>query len=121
MANIGEGFKSIFLAGIGAAALTSEKAKEVVDKMISRGELTVEQGKQINEELQHKANDATQAVRETALEARMTAMNAEERAAFAAKAAEIAAKLNASAEVVEAEVVEEGAGESAADEEEPEA
>ena len=116
MAGIGDGFKNIFLAGIGAAALTADAAKEVVDKMIAKGELTVEQGKSINEELKRKASESTTSVRDTALEARMSMMSAEERAAFAAKAAELAAKLDAkeaekaAAEApveVEAEVVDE--------------
>lgn len=43
----------ILLAGIGALALTGEKAKEVLDELVKRGELTVEQGKVLNEELRH--------------------------------------------------------------------
>ncbi|WP_308776520.1 DUF554 family protein, partial [uncultured Bilophila sp.] len=33
---------------IGAMAITGEKTKELVDQLISKGELTVDQGKQIN-------------------------------------------------------------------------
>ena len=54
MATIGDGFKDIFLAGIGAMAITAEKSKDLVDQLISKGELTVDQGKQINTELKHK-------------------------------------------------------------------
>ncbi|RDB62799.1 hypothetical protein C1878_07150 [Gordonibacter sp. 28C] len=97
MATIGDGFKDIFLAGIGAMAITAEKSKELVDQLISKGELTVDQGKQINTELKHKAEDVAQTVRYDALEARMAAMTPEERAAFAAKAAEFAAKADAKA------------------------
>lgn len=92
MAYFSDGFKDIFLAGIGAMALTGEKAKEMVDRLIAKGELTVEQGKVINSELKHKVEAATQAVRYDVLEARMAAMSAQERAEFAAKAAEFAAK-----------------------------
>lgn len=95
MTAIGDGFKNIFLAGIGAMAITGEKSKELVDQLVAKGELTVDQGKQINSELQHKANEATQGVRDGALEARMAAMSPEERERFAAKAAEIAADQNA--------------------------
>jgi len=45
--------KKIILAGIGAAATTTEKTKEIVDDLVKRGELTVEQGKVLNEELKH--------------------------------------------------------------------
>ncbi|HIW76499.1 MULTISPECIES: phasin family protein [Gordonibacter] len=97
MATIGDGFKDIFLAGIGAMAITAEKSKDLVDQLITKGELTVDQGKQINSELKHKADDLAASVRYDALEARMAVMTPEERAEFAAKAAEIAAKANAKA------------------------
>ena len=90
MATIGDGFKDIFLAGIGAMAITAEKSKDLVDQLISKGELTVDQGKQINTELKHEAEDVASTLRYDALEARMAVMTPEERAAFAAKAAEIA-------------------------------
>lgn len=92
MAAIGDGFKDIFLAGVGAMAITGEKAKDLVDTLISKGELTVDQGKQINTELKRKADAAVESMRFDALEARMSVMTPEERAAFAAKAAEIAAR-----------------------------
>lgn len=104
MANFSDGFKDIFLAGIGAMAITGEKTKDLVDQLISKGELTVDQGKQINSELKHKAEDVAASVRYDVLEARMAAMSPEERAAFAAKAAEIAEKANAQAAAPEAEV-----------------
>lgn len=95
MASIGDGFKDIFLAGVGAMAITGEKAKGLVDQLIEKGELTVDQGKQINTELTRKATEAVQSMRDDALEARMAVMTPEERAAFAAKAAEIANRANA--------------------------
>lgn len=98
MANLGDGFKDIFLAGIGAMAMTGEKTKELVDQLIAKGELTVDQGKQINTELKHKAQDAANTVEADLLEARMAAMTPEERAAFAAKVADIAAKVDAKAD-----------------------
>ncbi|MEI2995934.1 MAG: hypothetical protein V8T19_01965 [Senegalimassilia anaerobia] len=92
MATIGDGFKDIFLAGVGAMAITGEKATDLVSTLIAKGELTVEQGKQINTELAHKAANVAQSARFDALEARMSVMTPEEREAFAAKAAEIAAR-----------------------------
>lgn len=53
MNGIGENVKKIFLAGIGAVAVTTEKSKELLDEMVKKGELTVEQGKVLNEELKH--------------------------------------------------------------------
>lgn len=97
MANLGDGFKNIFLAGIGAMAITGEKTKELVDQLVAKGELTVDQGKEINSELRHKAESAVGTARDGALEAYMAAMTPEQRAEFAAKAAEFAAKADAEA------------------------
>lgn len=55
--DVGEGMKKILLAGIGAVATTAESAKDIVDDLVKKGELTVEQGKVVNEELKHKAKD----------------------------------------------------------------
>lgn len=55
--SISDDLKKILLAGIGAAAITVEKSKEVVDSLIKKGELTVEQGKVINEELKRKVTE----------------------------------------------------------------
>lgn len=53
MDGIGENVKKLLLAGIGAVATTTEKSKELLDEMVKKGELTVEQGKVLNEELKH--------------------------------------------------------------------
>ncbi len=53
--SIGEDLKEVLLAGIGAVAVTAEKTQQIVDKLIKKGEITVEQGKVLNEELKHKA------------------------------------------------------------------
>lgn len=49
---IGDGLKKIILMGIGAAAMTAEKSQQVVDELVKKGELTVEQGKELNKDLQ---------------------------------------------------------------------
>ena len=48
-----EGLKKILYAGIGTVAVTAEKMKDVLDVMIEKGEMTVEQGKVLNQELKH--------------------------------------------------------------------
>ena len=50
---LGENVKKLLLAGVGAAATTVEKSKEILDDLVEKGELTVEQGKALNEELKH--------------------------------------------------------------------
>ena len=58
---ISDGLRKIFLAGVGAVATTADAAKDLVDQLVKKGELTVEQGKVLNEELKHtvknKVND----------------------------------------------------------------
>ncbi len=49
--------KKVLLAGIGAVAITAEKSKEVVDQFVTKGELTVEQGKVLNEELKRNLQE----------------------------------------------------------------
>ncbi len=99
-----KGFRDIFLAGVGAMAITGEKAKEVLDTLIEKGGVTVEQGKDINRELQHKASEAVSQVRTESIAAAMKAMSAEERAEFAATVAKLAAEPEKEAEEAPAEV-----------------
>ncbi|WP_313468009.1 hypothetical protein [Carnobacterium sp.] len=49
--------KKIILAGIGGATLTYEKAEEMLDKLVGKGKLTVEQGKLLNQELIRKKKE----------------------------------------------------------------
>lgn len=56
MEKLGENVKKLLLAGIGAA----EKSKELLDEMVKKGELTVEQGKVLNEELKHNLKKTVQ-------------------------------------------------------------
>ena len=53
MDSFGENVKKLLLAVIGAVAVTAEKSKDLLDEMVEKGELTVEQGKVLNEELKH--------------------------------------------------------------------
>ena len=53
MEKFGDDIKKLLLAGIGAVAVTAEKSKEILEEMVQKGGLTVEQGKVLNEELKH--------------------------------------------------------------------
>ncbi|WP_462414372.1 phasin family protein [Eisenbergiella tayi] len=55
--DITEGIKKIFLAGVGAVATTGEAAKNLIDNLVEKGELTVEQGKVLNEELKRNTKE----------------------------------------------------------------
>lgn len=46
-----EEFKKIILLGIGAASMTYEKSMEIINDMVRKGKLTLEEGKQIGDEL----------------------------------------------------------------------
>lgn len=49
--------RKVFLAGVGTAALTCEKAGDVIGKLIEKGKLSVEEGKQLSEELKRDITD----------------------------------------------------------------
>lgn len=76
MPDFGEGLRKIFLAGVGALAATAEKGQEIVNNLVARGELTVEQGKKLNSELAHKANEKSASLKEQAQEAAQTVRDA---------------------------------------------
>lgn len=55
--NLQDEMRKVFLAGVGAVATTAEKAQELVEKLVEKGELTVSQGKDLNEELKKNFKD----------------------------------------------------------------
>lgn len=65
-------FKTGFLAGVGAVTTGAEKSKEIVDKLVTKGRITVEQGKALNQELKHKVDDAVADSKEKAEQSRKT-------------------------------------------------
>lgn len=72
----GEGLRKVFLAGVGAMATTAEKGHEIINDLVKKGELTVEQGKTLNSELAHKADDAKGTLKDQTREAAETVKNA---------------------------------------------
>lgn len=58
MDQLGESIRKLILAGIGAAAVTKEKSESILRELVKKGELTVEQGKVLNEELKHSVKEA---------------------------------------------------------------
>ena len=63
--------EKIILAGIGAITRTAETAGELLDELVKKGELTVDQGKALNEELKHEikgcVEEKTQSVQSSAV------------------------------------------------------
>ncbi len=62
--NLSDNIKKFLLAGIGAMASTVDKSKEIVDDLVKKGEITVEQGKTLNEELKHSIKSNVESVKE---------------------------------------------------------
>ena len=58
MDQLSDGIRKLILAGIGAVAATKEQSEVILDELVKKGELTVEQGKVLNEELKHNIKDA---------------------------------------------------------------
>lgn len=57
MDQITSGLRKLILAGIGAVAIAKEKGGEVLEALSKRGEVTVEQGKVLNEELKRNLKE----------------------------------------------------------------
>lgn len=92
------------MAGVGAVATGAEKSHQIIEDLVKKGELTVEQGKSLNEELSRKAAKAAGDTQDTFLRTRMAGMTPEEREAYVKKVAQMAADIDAKATTVEAEV-----------------
>lgn len=97
------GLNKAFLATVGAVAITAEKSQQAVEDLVKKGELTVQQGKSLNQELSRKAKEAAQETTDTALRAFLEALSDEDRAAYAAKVAQMAADIEAAKVTVDVE------------------
>lgn len=67
---LGDGLRKVLLAGIGALATGYEKSSELVDELVKKGEITVEQGKALNTELKRKVSETVDDAKKAAAEAR---------------------------------------------------
>lgn len=85
-----DGLRKVFLAGVGAMATSAEKGKELIDELVRKGEITVDQGKALNTELSRKASTTAKSAvsnartafedaRDTVTRARLSAMSEAER------------------------------------------
>ena len=97
------GLNKAFLATVGAVAITAEKSQQAVEDLVKKGELTVRQGKSLNQELSRKAKEAAQETTDGALRAFLEALSDEDRAAYAAKVAQMAADIEAGKVTVDVE------------------
>lgn len=103
--DLNEGVRKVFLAGVGAVVVGAEKSQGLVEELVKRGELTVEQGKVLNEDLTRKVREATEGATEQILRTKFRSMSPEEREAWLARAKKISEDLEV--EDAEFEVAEE--------------
>ena len=54
----GDGIKTILLAGVGAVAFTAEKGQEIIGELVKKGEITMEQGKDLNKDFQRSFKES---------------------------------------------------------------
>ncbi len=119
MEKIGNGLKKIVLAGIGATAVTVEKSQEILKDLVDKGELTVEQGKVLNEELKHSVKDKVDGVKKNVSKKAEVADILE--GMSDEQISQLKALLDSFKEPAEEEVVEEEASEDATEAESEEA
>lgn len=74
-----EDIKKALLVGVGSTAIALEKAVEQVDKLVSRGKLTVDEGKKLTEELIQRKNKEVSLEEKETLEAILLEMNVAQR------------------------------------------
>lgn len=58
----------LLLAGIGAAALTFEKANDVISGWVKKGKITVQDGKELSEELKRNVTEKGNETKDNVLE-----------------------------------------------------
>ena len=78
---LGDGLRKVLLAGIGALATGYEKSSELVDELVKKGEITVEQGKALNTELKRKVSETGDDAKKAAAEGDKAAAAADTSAA----------------------------------------
>lgn len=52
-----EELKKIFLAGVGLTSTSVEKAEKLINEMVEKGRVTVQEGKELQSELTRKVTD----------------------------------------------------------------
>lgn len=55
--------KKLFIAMVGATTMTYEKANEVINSLVEKGKVTIEEGKELSEELKRELKEKTDNVK----------------------------------------------------------
>lgn len=61
-----EEMKKLCLAAVGAAAITYDKTIEIIDNLVEKGKITVEEGKELSEELKRNISIKAEAAKNKA-------------------------------------------------------
>ena len=81
MENVESYLRKLIVASVGAADLGCEKLGALIDECVKRGEVTVEKGRALNEELKRKVKEAKpEAEKKPAVD--VASLSAEEREAL---------------------------------------
>ncbi|MDP4145942.1 MAG: hypothetical protein Q8936_15880 [Bacillota bacterium] len=67
--------KKVILAGLGSAAYTYEKATKVLDDMVEKGKLTMDEGKELSQELKRNMQEKAQSIKPLTKEDLVAALN----------------------------------------------
>lgn len=81
MENVENYLRKLIVAGVGAADLGCEKLGALIDECAKRGEVTVEKGRALNEELKRKVKEAAPAAEKKPV-VDVASLSAEEREAL---------------------------------------
>lgn len=121
--DISDGIYKAFLAGVGAVASGAEKGQQVIDDFVKKGQITVEQGKNLNSELTRKVKEAFDATvsgaSDSVLRSKLESMTPEQRAEYAKKVADMSAAIDAEGAGAAEDAVAEDASDAAEDVVEP--
>ncbi|MBR4399771.1 MAG: hypothetical protein IKT06_02435 [Aeriscardovia sp.] len=91
---LGSDAKKVGLAALGAVSTAADKGSQIMDKLVSKGESTVEEGRQINSALAHKVQTGAENLRGGVLLKYMRSMTVEQRKEFVKKVLEISDQLD---------------------------
>ncbi len=87
--DLGKTLMNVAYAGVGAVALAAEQAGKLGKVLVERGESAMEQAGRYGEELQQKMKEDAQRRREEELDARISALDAQQREELRRRLAEL--------------------------------
>lgn len=121
--DISDGIYKAFLAGVGAVASGAEKGQQVIDDFVKKGQITVEQGKNLNSELTRKVKETfdstVSGASDSVLRSKLESMTPEQRAEYTKKVADMSAAIDAEGAGAAEDAVAEDAPDAAEDVVEP--